>query len=72
MRGQRQLAGAGIRACQLALAQRDGLVPVLPDAFAPGFETWIAMHEDLRASRACRVVFDALAEGLRAHAGGRG
>jgi DNA-binding transcriptional LysR family regulator len=61
-------AGAGIGACQVALARRDGLVPVLAHAFALRFDTWIAMHEDLRASRRCRVVFDALAEGLRAHA----
>lgn len=63
-------AGAGIGACQVALARRDGLVRVLADAFALGFDTWIAMHEDLRASPRCRVAFDALAEGLRAHAGG--
>lgn len=62
-------AGAGIGACQVALARRDGLVRVLPQAFALDFDTWIAMHEDLRASERCRVVFDALAEGLRAHAG---
>jgi DNA-binding transcriptional LysR family regulator len=63
-------AGAGIGACQVALARRDGLVRVLADAFTLGFDTWIAMHEDLRASPRCRVAFDALADGLRAHAGG--
>jgi len=61
-------AGAGIGACQVALARSDGLVRILPQAFVLAFDTWIAMHEDLRASARCRVVFDALAEGLRAHA----
>jgi hypothetical protein len=36
----------------------------LPESFALRLETWVAMHEDLRASRRCRVVFDALVAGM--------
>jgi DNA-binding transcriptional LysR family regulator len=58
-------AGYGIGVCQVGLARRDAdLVRVLPAAFSLELETWLAMHEDLRASRRCRVVFDALAAGL--------
>jgi DNA-binding transcriptional LysR family regulator len=58
-------AGFGIGVCQVPLAARDAtLVRVLPDAFELTLDTWLAMHEDLRTSRRCRVVFDALAAGL--------
>ena len=58
-------AGYGIGFCQVRLAERNpDLVRVLPDAFTLTLDTWLAMHEDLRASRRCRVVFDALAAGL--------
>lgn len=58
-------AGFGIGICQARLAARDAeLVRVLPEAFDLTLETWVAMHEDLRTSRRCRVVFDALAAGL--------
>lgn len=58
-------AGVGIGACQSAIARRDGLVRVLPE-LAIRLDTWLAMHEDLRSSKRCMVVFSALAEGLRA------
>jgi DNA-binding transcriptional LysR family regulator len=61
-------AGAGIGACQVKLAQRDGLVRVTPKAFSLKLETWVTMHEDLRASPRCRVAFDALADGLERYA----
>lgn len=62
-------AGAGIGICQVAVAQREPrLERVLADQFAWPLETWIAMHEDLRQSAPCRVVFDALVAGLQAHA----
>jgi len=58
-------AGFGIGVCQVGLARRDpSLVRLLPEAFSIGLETWLAMHEDLRASRRCRVAFDALSAGL--------
>jgi len=64
-------AGFGIGICQAGLARRDGdLVRVLPEAFELRLETWIAMHENLRTSRRCRVVFDALAAGLEDYARG--
>lgn len=61
-------AGAGIGGCQVALAARDPrLKRVLPGVSLP-LETWIAMHGDLRTSRRHKVVFDALAACLQAHA----
>jgi DNA-binding transcriptional LysR family regulator len=57
-------AGAGIGACQLALAKRLDLVAVLPGMFGFPMETWIVTHEDLKAVRRVRIVFDALVEGL--------
>lgn len=61
-------AGYGIGVCQVALARRDrDLVRVLPDAFELTLDTWLAMHEDLRTSRRCRAVLDALEAGLRDH-----
>ncbi|HEX8612344.1 MAG TPA: LysR family transcriptional regulator [Telluria sp.] len=61
-------AGLGIGVCQCGIAQRDPhLVRVLPDAFSVKLDTWIVMHEDLRESRRCSVVFAALADGLQAY-----
>jgi len=58
-------AGFGIGICQTVIATRDAdLVRILPDAFGLDLPLWIVMHEDLRTSRRCRVVFDALATGL--------
>jgi hypothetical protein len=59
-------AGFGVGVCQVGLAKRDpSLVRVLRDQFAAKLDAWLAMHEDLKETRRCRVVFDALAEGLR-------
>ncbi|MDC0674564.1 LysR family transcriptional regulator [Nannocystis radixulma] len=62
-------AGCGIGACHVPLARRAGLVRVLAGEFAPKVEMWLAMHEDLKASRRCRTVFDALWAGLGAYVG---
>ncbi|MFT7776595.1 LysR family transcriptional regulator [Roseateles sp.] len=63
-------AGAGIGICQVVLAKREPMLErVLADQFAWPLETWIAMHEDLRQNTPCRVVFDALVEGLARHIG---
>lgn len=63
-------AGAGIGVCQVPLAARaPALVRVLADAFAFPLDTWVTMHEDLRASPRCRVAFDALVAGLEAYIG---
>lgn len=58
-------AGLGVGACQIGIAARDpALVPVLPGLFELGLDMWLAMHEDLRASRRVRLVYDHLAAGL--------
>jgi DNA-binding transcriptional LysR family regulator len=61
-------AGHGIGICQVPIARRDKLVRVLPRRYAWTLDTWITMHEDLRGSERCKVVFDALADGVAAHA----
>ena len=62
-------AGYGIGACQRALARRERqLVPVLPEAFGLDLDTWLVMHEDQRANRRVRLVYDHLFEALAAYA----
>lgn len=64
-------AGAGIGGCQVQLAKRDPrLRRVLPDGFSIKLDTWVTMHEDLRNSPRCRVMFDALVEGLQRYVQG--
>ncbi|HCT03916.1 MAG TPA: hypothetical protein DIW86_00980 [Pseudomonas sp.] len=59
-------AGAGIGGCQVLLAKRDPrLRRVLAQGFSIKLDTWVTMHEDLRNSPRCRVMFDALVEGLQ-------
>lgn len=61
-------AGLGIGGCQLALAADEpDLVPVLADSLRFELEMWLCMHEDLRASRRVRLLFDHLAETLGAY-----
>ncbi len=58
-------AGAGIGICQVQLA--NGHIPlqrILPHFFSLYLDTWLVMHEDLRNSRCCKLVFDVLAKGL--------
>lgn len=63
-------SGAGIGACQAAIARRDeAIVHVLPKQVSLSLETWITMHEDLRNSPRCRVAFEALVKGLQSHVG---
>ena len=58
-------AGFGIGFCQVGIAKREpALVRLFADEVALTLPTWIAMHEDLRDSPACRATFDALANGL--------
>lgn len=58
-------AGFGIGICQVPIAARDpDLVRLLPEAVTLSLDTWIVMHEDLRASPRCRAAFDGLVEGL--------
>lgn len=63
-------AGFGIGICQSRIARRDAkLVRVLPALFAIELDTWVAMHEDLRNSKRCSVVFSALVDGLASYIG---
>jgi len=58
-------AGFGVGVCQVGLGLRDpDLVHLMPSAFAMPLESFVVMHEDLRGSRRCRVVFDAMVAGL--------
>lgn len=61
-------AGLGIGFCQVPLAAQDpALTRVLAADFNWTMETWIAMHEDLRASPRCAATFAALDAGLSAY-----
>lgn len=63
-------SGFGIGGCQTRIAARDpDLVAVLPGVVRFDLEMWLAMHEDLRASRRVRLLHDHLAEALLTHAG---
>jgi DNA-binding transcriptional LysR family regulator len=58
-------AGYGIGGCQLGIAARDpDLIPVLHESLRFRLEMWVVMHEDLRASRRVRLLFDHLVESL--------
>jgi DNA-binding transcriptional LysR family regulator len=58
-------AGFGIGGCQHGIARRDpNLVPILGDVFNFELEVWVVMHDDLKASRRMRLMFDHLAAGL--------
>ena len=61
-------AGFGIGICQVALARRDpDLRRVLTKLFDLKLGVWLAMHENLRSTPRCRIVFDGLAAALKAH-----
>jgi DNA-binding transcriptional LysR family regulator len=65
-------AGIGIGGCQENIARRTPeLVAVLPNAIQYALEVWLAMHEDLKATRRVRLVFDRLATGLTDFVRGR-
>lgn len=56
---------------QVPWMRRDpDLIRLFADDVAPVLDTWLAMHEDLRDSPRCRVVFDALAAGLLRYVSG--
>lgn len=58
-------AALGIGICQVGIAERDdALVPVLPGVVAFRLEPWLVMHEDLRAVRRLRLLYDFLAGAL--------
>ncbi|MGP0092200.1 MAG: LysR family transcriptional regulator [Xanthobacteraceae bacterium] len=58
-------AGFGIGACQFGIARRDpDLLHILPEGFAVSLDVWVVMHEDSRASRRVRLLFDHLVRQL--------
>lgn len=61
-------AGAGIGFCQRGIAARDAdLIPLFADTIAVPLDTYVVMHENLKAAPRWRAVFDALVDGLRAY-----
>jgi DNA-binding transcriptional LysR family regulator len=60
-------AGFGIGVCQVGLARRDQLLPVLPNAFRFALGVWVVMHKDLRSTRRMRLMFDHLTAALTAY-----
>lgn len=71
--GQYQLlrAGVGIGMCQVGLGRRDGLQRVLPGKLGFELDTWLVMHRDLKKVRRMRLMFDHLADWLRAYIAGQ-
>ncbi len=57
-------AGLGIGVCASQLAQRYGLVRVLPKHVDFRVDVWTAMHQDLKRVRRVALVFDALSQSL--------
>jgi DNA-binding transcriptional LysR family regulator len=58
-------AGYGIGFIQHGIARRTPeLLPVFPGEIGFTLQMWLALHEDLRASRRLRLMMDHLAVGL--------
>ena len=58
-------AGFGVGGCQHGIARRDpNLVHVLADVFNFELEVFVVMHDDLKANRRMRLMFDHLVAGL--------
>jgi DNA-binding transcriptional LysR family regulator len=65
-------AGIGVGGCQDNIARRSPeLVAVLSNAFHAALDVWLVMHEDLKATRRVRLLFDHLATGLTGYVKGR-
>jgi DNA-binding transcriptional LysR family regulator len=62
-------AGFGIGVVQENVARKAGLVPILPLPLE--LEVWVCMHENLKASRRMRLMFDHLVESLTAYVQGK-
>ncbi|MEO8115118.1 MAG: LysR family transcriptional regulator [Phenylobacterium sp.] len=60
-------AGVGVGVAQHTLARRYGLVRVMPGLTVFTLGIWIVMHENLRASRRMRLMFDHLVAGFTAY-----
>lgn len=57
-------AGLGIGVCASQLAQRHGLVRVLPDQVGFDVDVWVAMHQDMRRVPRVAVVFEGVGAAL--------
>jgi DNA-binding transcriptional LysR family regulator len=57
-------ADYGIGVCQPTVARRRGLVRLMPEVAVFTMGVWVVMHENLRASRRMRLMFDHLVDGL--------
>ncbi len=58
-------AGCGIGFIHHGIARRTTeLIPVFPREVGITLQMWLALHEDLRASRRLRLMMDHLAAGL--------
>lgn len=57
-------AGVGMGVCPVQLAQRDGLIRVLPGEVDFAVDVWIAMHQDMRRVKRISLVFDELGQAL--------
>jgi DNA-binding transcriptional LysR family regulator len=57
-------AGFGVGVCQTPLGKRYGLTRVMPNIVPWRLTTWVVMHENLRASRRMKLMFDHLVAGL--------
>jgi DNA-binding transcriptional LysR family regulator len=60
-------AGFGVGFCQVGMAKRDGLIPVLVDDLGFELDVWLVMHKDIKTSRRVRLLFDHLAAHLKAY-----
>lgn len=60
-------AGFGVGVAQHVIARRHGLVRALPHFTAFTLGVWVCMHENLKASRRMRLMFDHLVAGLGAY-----
>jgi DNA-binding transcriptional LysR family regulator len=60
-------AGFGIGFCQVGLAKRDGLTPLLSDELGFDIGVWLVMHKDTKTSRRVRLLFEHLAAYLKTY-----
>jgi DNA-binding transcriptional LysR family regulator len=60
-------ADYGVGVCQPTIARRRGLVRVMPETTVFRLGVWIVMHENLRASRRMRLMFDHLVDQTTAY-----
>ncbi len=63
---QMALAGMGIAFAPACVAEKwPQMISVMPEGMVPSMPVWLTAHRELRQSARIRVVFDALAKGLK-------